>query len=274
MTLIIIGPVTKDLIIRGSEKSYKVGGATFFQSFVFEEFYQDYLAIVNCADEQIADDFPDSEKVRIINKDKTHFYINEYPDEDNLDLRFQTTNFAEIPIFPDDLKDILDDVYVTAFVLNPLNRFDFPDETIEYIKSFNVPVYISIQGFLRIPGSELNGNYAIKLDNFDKLSTILEDVSAIFMDEGEANIIGYDYDVDEIVITDGSHGSRIISDHEIKIKSIDCGDIVDATGCGDTYMAAYVSQRLSNKSIKESADFASRIASKKLACLGPYNFNI
>ena len=273
MTLIIIGPVTKDLIIKGKEKSYKVGGATFFQSFVFEEFYTDYLTIVNCADENLVNDFPDTEKVRLIKKDETHFYINEYPDENNLDLRYQTTNFANIPILQDDLKEILEDIDITAFVLNPLNRFDFPDETIEYIKSFNVPVYVSVQGFLRIPDNELNGNYAIKLDNFDKLCDILDGVSAIFMDEGEASIIGHDYDVDEIVITDGSHGSRIISDDEIKIKALKCGNIVDATGCGDTYMAAYISQRLSDKSIKESADFASKIASKKLTSLGPYKFN-
>ena len=51
MTLVIIGPVTNDLIIIGDEKSFKVGGATYFQSFVFEKFFSDYLAIVNCSSE-------------------------------------------------------------------------------------------------------------------------------------------------------------------------------------------------------------------------------
>ena len=50
MTLVAIGPVTKDLVVIGDEKSHKVGGATYFQSFVFEEFFPDYLAIVNCSD--------------------------------------------------------------------------------------------------------------------------------------------------------------------------------------------------------------------------------
>ena len=37
MTLVVIGPVTKDLIRIEDEETSKVGGATYFQSFVFEE---------------------------------------------------------------------------------------------------------------------------------------------------------------------------------------------------------------------------------------------
>lgn len=57
---------------------------------------------------------------------------------------------------------------------------------------------------------------------------------------------------------------------ELMIDAVKCGDIVDATGCGDTYMASYISSRLNGQSIKESGDFASLIASKKLEISGPY----
>ena len=56
----------------------------------------------------------------------------------------------------------------------------------------------------------------------------------------------------------------------LKINAVKCDNIVDATGCGDTYMAAYISAILNNKTLIESADFASRIASKKLENYGPY----
>ena len=36
-----------------------------------------------------------------------------------------------------------------------------------------------------------------------------------------------DFDVDEIVITDGSMGSRIISDGEIKIDAVECDNVVE-----------------------------------------------
>lgn len=270
MTVVLIGPITKDLVVVGGQKSHRVGGATYYQSFVFEKYFPDYLAIVNCLDESLIDEFPDNSKVRTILKDNTHYFINEYPDKDDLDIRHQLSNFADIPILKEDLVDILPED-IDGFVINPLNRNDFPAETIEYLKSFNVPVFMSIQGFLRIPFNKVNENYTIKLDKFDELDDILSNVTAIFLDEEEANLINLDCDVDEIVITDGSRGSRIISGDEIKIGAVECGPIVDATGCGDTYMAAYISQRLSSKSPEQAGKFASLISSKKLTNKGPFN---
>lgn len=272
MTLVVIGPVTHDLVIIGSEESHKIGGATFFQSFVFEEFYDDYLAIVNCAEEKLIDDFPSRDKVNVILKGDTHFFINDYPDSDNLDIRRQLSNFADIPILKGDLENILPEK-IDAFILNPLNRHDFPIETIEYLKSFDVPIFVSVQGFLRVPDVRVNDNYTIKLNNFDMLPHILEGFSSIFLDEAEENIIGTDYDVDEMVITNGSRGSRIISGSEIKIEAIRCDNVVDTTGCGDTYMAAYISQKLLHKPPKIAGNFASLIASKKIESFGPYNSN-
>ncbi|WP_296804744.1 PfkB family carbohydrate kinase [uncultured Methanobrevibacter sp.] len=269
MTLVVIGPVTKDLIVIGSEKSHRVGGATYFQSFVFEKFYGDYLACVNCDDGHLIEEFPDSTKVKVIKKDNTHFFINEYPFDDNLDIRNQLSNFADIPILPSDLEEILPEK-IDGFVINSLNRYDFPSETMEYLKSFNVPIFLSVQGFLRIPCKQVNENYAIGLDTFDDLDSILSGVCAIFMDEAEAKVIGFDYDVDEIIITNGSFGSRVLADREIKIDAFECEEVVDTTGCGDTYMAAYVSHRLKNCSIEESGNFASRIASEKLKRSGHY----
>ena len=42
MTLVLIGPACEDLIIIGDDENSKVGGASFFQSFVYEEYYDDY----------------------------------------------------------------------------------------------------------------------------------------------------------------------------------------------------------------------------------------
>lgn len=269
MTLVVIGPITRDLVIIGDEKSHKVGGATYFQSFVFEKYFNDYLAIVNCDNKELVSDFPNSDKVKVIKKDKTHFFINKYPFKDNRDVREQLSNFANIPIYPSDLKDLLPE-NIDGFVINPLNRFDFPRETIDYMKSFDVPIFLSIQGFLRMPEKQVNENYTIKLSNFDELPNILSGLTAIFLDEAEANIIGENHDVDEMVVTNGSHGSRIVGDDEINIEAVKCDNIVDSTGCGDTYMAAYISKRLSGSSIEKSGNFASRIASEKLKNLGHF----
>ena len=274
MILVLIGPICEDLIIIEDDESSKVGGASFFQSFVYEEFFNDYLAIVNASNADLINAFPDESKVNLILKDDTHHFINEYPDKDNLDIRHQSTNFADIPILADDLRNIFDenginDENIDAFVLTPLNSNDFPIETLNFLKSFDVPIYISLQGFLRFVDED--DSMVLKLSS--DLNHILEISDAIFMDEGEFDILKCEkIEGSNLIITNGSKGSRIIDvdGESIKINAQKCDNIVDATGCGDTYMAAYISALLNNKSLKDSGDFASSVASEKLKNFGPY----
>lgn len=274
MTLVLIGPACEDLIIIGDKESSKVGGASFFQSFVYEEHYDDYLAILNASNKNLIDEFPDKSKVKLILKDETHHFINEYPDKDDLDVRKQSTNFADIPILADEIRNILDeceidDGDIDAFVLTPLNSNDFPIETLEFLKTFDVPIFISLQGFLRF--KDENNSMVLKLS--DELKYVFDISDTIFMDEGEFDIIKCGkFEGSTLVVTNGSRGSRIIdsNDETIKINAVKCDNIIDATGCGDTYMAAYISARLKNKTFKNSADFASMIASQKLENFGPY----
>lgn len=281
MTLVVLGPATEDIIIKNGMKESKVGGATFFQAFVYEALNIDYLAIVNLSNLDIIDKFPDKNKVIALLKEDTHFFINEYPNEDNLDLRVQLSNFANIPILVDELKPILDKIdKIDAFVINPLNQYDFPRETMDYLKNFKVPIYLSIQGFLRKKDSLENddGYNGILLDKNSNIQAIVNDTSGIFLDENEFDIMFEDNDfsscnVGEIIVTNGSKGSRIIlniNDNEIIIEPVEQKYIVDSTGCGDTYMAAYISKKLEAKSSLEAGNFASLIASEKLSSDGPY----
>ena len=274
MTLVLIGPACEDLILIGDDESSKIGGASFYQSYVYEEFYKDYLAIVNASNTHLINSFPDKSKVKLILKEDTHYFINEYPDKDNLDLRNQSTNFANIPILSDDLKTVFNELKlgnenIDGFILLPLNSNDFPIETLEFLKSFDVPIFISLQGFLRFKDED--NLMILKLS--DNLSYIFEISDTIFMDESEFGIIKSEkFGDSNLVITNGSKGSRIlcVDGNTIKINAVKCNNIIDATGCGDTYMAAYISARLNNKTFKESGDFASSIASKKLENYGPY----
>ena len=274
MTLVLIGPVCEDLIIIGEDRKSNVGGASFYQSFVYDEYYNDYLVIANASNEDLIDSFPDSSKARLIIKDDTHHFINEYPDSENLDIRNQSTNFADIPILSVDLENIfaeceIDGGNIDAFVLTPLNSNDFPIETLKFLKSFDVPIYVSLQGFLRFMDDD--GSLILKLS--DNIKTIFEISDTIFMDESEFDIIKcVKFEGPRLVITNGSKGSRIIDvdGQNIKINAVKCNIIKDATGSGDTYMSAYISAILNNKNYQNSADFASLIASEKLKNFGPY----
>lgn len=278
MTIVVIGPLTQDQIITSNSKTSVAGGASYFQSFVFEEFNMDYVAVANFNNLDLIKDFPNLGNLIPIVGDDTHYFINEYPEGDNSDIRKQYSNFADIPLLKNQLEFVLDDIFeIDAFILNPLNRNDFPVETVDYLKTFNVPIYLSVQGFLRLPDEKIDDkNYSIKLEMYNDLEDILNGVTGIFLDESEAKIVFDDgnynkYDIDEIVITNGSDGSRIIVESdEIKIEAVEVDNIMDATGCGDTYMAAYILKRLLLDSPKEAGEFASLIASEKLMSFGPY----
>lgn len=278
MTIVVIGPLTQDQIITSNSKTSVAGGASYFQSFVFEEFNMDYVVVANFNNLDLIKDFPNLGNLIPIVGDDTHYFINEYPEGDNSDIRKQYTNFADIPLLKNQLEFVLDDIFeIDAFILNPLNRNDFPVETVDYLKTFNVPIYLSVQGFLRLPDEKVDDkNYSIKLEMYNDLEDILNGVTGIFLDESEAKIVFDDgnynkYDIDEIVITNGSDGSRIIVESdEIKIEAVEVDNIMDATGCGDTYMAAYILKRLLLDSPKEAGEFASLIASEKLMSFGPY----
>lgn len=277
MTIVVIGPITQDVIVSGNRKEFKIGGASFFQSFVFEKYYPDYISIVNCEDSDAVSEFPDSNKVKVLKKDNTHYFINNYPDANNMDIRIQSSNFADIPITVNDLKGILEGIEeIDAFILNPLNVFDFPLETIEYLKSFDVAVYISLQGFLRQPFIEVDENiYSVDLKFTENLKEKISNIEGLFLDEGEALILFNNHDfnefnISEIIITNASKGSRVIADHEYRIDAVKCENVIDSTGSGDTFMAAYISKKLKDESIVDSANFASKIASNKLEYFGPF----
>jgi len=77
--------------------------------------------------------------------------------------------------------------------------------------------------------------------------------------------------VDELVVTEGSLGSTIFRDGDsFRIDAIRPRRSVDVTGCGDTFLAAYMVKRMINKDIKECGEFASAAASINVECSGPF----
>jgi sugar/nucleoside kinase (ribokinase family) len=75
----------------------------------------------------------------------------------------------------------------------------------------------------------------------------------------------------EVVVTNGSKGSVIYSEGVFyTIPAYRPKTIADATGCGDTYMAGYLYQRIKGKGIQQSGEFAAAMAGLKTATSGPF----
>jgi sugar/nucleoside kinase (ribokinase family) len=80
-----------------------------------------------------------------------------------------------------------------------------------------------------------------------------------------------DYGPAEVIITRGSKGSVILSGGRFfPIPALPATNIIDPTGCGDTYMAGYLYQRLHSGDLETAGRFAAAIATAKLARFGPF----
>ena len=80
-----------------------------------------------------------------------------------------------------------------------------------------------------------------------------------------------DWGVKEVVITNGSMGSVIYSGGAFyKIQAYPPNRLVDATGCGDTYMAGYLYYRSKSADIQQAGQFAAAMASIKMESPGPF----
>jgi ribokinase len=80
------------------------------------------------------------------------------------------------------------------------------------------------------------------------------------------------YGVREVVITLGSFGSLIYADKQFyEIPAYEPRQVVDATGCGDTYSAGYLYMRSLGADIEASGKFAAAMCTSKLEHNGPYD---
>ena len=84
-----------------------------------------------------------------------------------------------------------------------------------------------------------------------------------------------DWGVREVVITLGSLGSVIYADGSFSYIQayIPTTSVVDATGCGDTYMAGYLYQRTKGAAIQDAGEFAAAMATLKIESSGPFTGN-
>ncbi len=74
-----------------------------------------------------------------------------------------------------------------------------------------------------------------------------------------------------MIVSLGRGGSVVLSGGRLhRIAAVAPRRLVDATGCGDTYMAGYVSRRLKGDDAERAGRFAAALATLKLERSGPF----
>jgi sugar/nucleoside kinase (ribokinase family) len=210
-------------------------------------------------------------EIKVQSSTHTVFFENIYGD--NPDIRTQNVLAKADPFAVEPLEN----VSAKIFHLGPLLADDISTDLIKAL-SKKGKVSLDAQGYLR----KVENQKVLAIDWPDKVEA-LKYVDILKVDEAEMSVLtGHkevnrgakllaDWGVKEVVVTNGSMGSTIYSDGTFySIPAYRPKVIVDATGCGDTYMGGYLYQRVKEKGIQESGEFAAAISSLKMESPGPF----
>ncbi len=140
-------------------------------------------------------------------------------------------------------------------------------------------VSLDVQGLVRdASGGE------IRMDAWPEMEEGLACVTVLKADEDEARILTGENDPEqaaqrlagwgprEVIVTLGSRGSVIYSAGRLhRISPLPASRVVDATGCGDTYLAAYLHWRLKSGDLERAGRFASAAATLTLGRFGSFH---
>ena len=272
----VVGHVTSEsIVVDGHRIGPTIGGTGFFSSFAYRKLGLDTTLVTKVADHDRGNLLTKLEHagvtIRCLRSPKTLQYENIYPSSDP-NLRLQNiSEFAE-PLTIDDLVDVFADV----FHLGPLAAGDIEPPLFAELATRGT-VALDGQGLLR---RRQTGQVVLQMT--PTIRNLVKHAHILKADSEEARLLTgcnstrdaltelQSWGPSEILITDGSRGSSICSSEGMwKIPAYPPTAVVDPTGCGDTYLAGYVTARLKGLSPYQSAHIGAAAASHKLAYAGP-----
>ena len=275
-----IGHITRDRIVTPRHEAYSAGGTAYYVAWALQALPRDVSFHLVTAVSQ--DMMPEVEKLRQAgisvtahNSPANVFFENKYGE--NMDNRTQRVLAKSAPFTIDQLKDTEAEV----FHLGTLLADDFAPEVVEYLASKG-DVSIDVQGYLR----KVEGEQVVPVEWADKLR-LLKHTAILKVNEWECQTLTglsvpyaaaeqiHDWGVREVIVTLGGGGSVIYADGRFyETPAYPPRQLVDATGCGDTYSAGYLYCRARGMDYAESGRFAAAMCTLKLEHTGPFTHSI
>lgn len=274
--LCCIGHITLDKIVTPKNTVHMAGGTAFYFSHAIKHFNDiDYTLITALAESEMKEvDRLRSEGIDVAVMPSKHSVYFENIYGENQDNRTQRVLAKADPFTIDYLKD----VEAKIFHLGSLLADDFSLDVVKYMANKGF-VSADSQGYLRevrdknVYATDWVGKEeALKYIHFLKANELEMVALTGYADVASAAKQLYTWGVKEVLITLGSLGSVIYDGQAFhKIPAYKPKEIVDATGCGDTYMTGYLYQRAKGAGIEEAGCFAAAMSTIKIEASGPFN---
>ena len=275
-----IGHITKDKIITPRQTVYMAGGTSFYFSYAINHLPKhvsfQLVTKLGETEKQSADDMR-SAGIDVLTYPSRHtvYFENKYGENQN--DRTQRVLERADPFTVEEMQSVDAGVYHLGSLLND----DFSTEVVEYL-STKGRISIDAQGYLR----EVRGEQVYPIDWAEKRE-ILAHTDIIKVNEHEMEVITSlsdpreaalqlaEWGVKEVCVTLGSEGSIILAEGKFyEIPAYEPREIVDATGCGDTYSAGYLWCRAQGMDYEQSGRFAAAMCTLKLEHSGAFDRSI
>jgi sugar/nucleoside kinase (ribokinase family) len=272
-----IGHITLDKIITPKQTIYMPGGTSYYFSHGISHLndWKNYKLVTSLAPSEYSSVDELTGKglnVEIIPSKKTVYFENSYGINQN--NRTQRVLAKADPFTVEKIQNI----EAKIFHLGSLLSDDFSLDVIKYLSKKGT-LSVDAQGYLR----EVRGENVYPIDWCEKKEA-LKYVHILKVNEHEAKVLtGLDdyqaaarqlaeWGVKEVLLTLGSEGSIIYAENSFYyIPAYPPKEVVDATGCGDTYMLGYLYMRNKGASYEEAGCFAAALSTVKLEKSGPFS---
>lgn len=272
-----IGHITLDKIITPKQTIYMPGGTSYYFSHGISHLndWKNYKLVTSLAPSEYSSVDELTGKglnVEIIPSKKTVYFENSYGINQN--NRTQRVLAKADPFTVEKIQHI----EAKIFHLGSLLSDDFSLDVIKYLSKKGT-LSVDAQGYLR----EVRGENVYPIDWCEKKEA-LKYVHILKVNEHEAKVLtGLDdyqaaarqlaeWRVKEVLLTLGSEGSIIYAENSFYyIPAYPPKEVVDATGCGDTYMLGYLYMRNKGVSYEEAGCFAAALSTVKLEKSGPFS---
>lgn len=272
-----IGHITLDKIVTPKQTIFMPGGTSYYYSHGMSHLkdFKHYKLVTSLAESEmkaVEDIRAKGIEVQVIPSRKTVYFENVYGEDQN--NRTQRVLAKADPFTIEGLQQVEANIYHLGSLLSD----DFSLEVIKYL-STKGRLSVDAQGYLR----EVRGEKVYAVDWEDKIEA-LKYIDILKVNEHEMEVLtGYsvpelaalklaEWGVKEVLITLGSLGSLIYAENKFHhIPAYPPKEIVDATGCGDTYMAGYLYMRNKGASYEEAGCFAAAMSTLKLEHSGPFS---
>lgn len=288
MTVGVIGYISRDIVIKKYYNSIaqRIGGKAYYSGITLSNIGIPTIILIH-VDKNSQDllDKLKKQNIELYNfvSKKTPAYKNIYLNK-NLDSRIWKANLDNFQYSPDMINSsLLPKLSKCKYIhLCPTTLQEMNLDFIKFLKeNTSTKLTADLDDILVKKISEKDGTL-IKPQSKKVIEKILPHFEIIVIAEEDKHFIcdGSDEDllryiasknVNEVILLKSSRGALIYSKKKnklYKIPAIKPRKLVDTTGIGDTFTAAYIGARSSGEKIQDAGNFAAKVASIKLESYG------